>query len=118
MPPLLSRSKMFDLTISLGNILTVLAFLLGGVAFAYSIKSDTKIIDIKYTMIAAQIDDFKEEVKKLAEVVTQQALQTKRMDYLEDRQSAQGLRLDEVTKRLNLYADSPIYQRRDKDALG
>lgn len=104
---------MFDLTISLGNILTIIAFLAGGIAFVYSIKSDTKIADLKYTMIATTMDDFKIEIKKLSDVVTQQALDNKRMDYIEDRQMSQGRRLDETEKRLNLYADSPIYQRRD-----
>jgi len=105
---------MFDLTISLGNLLTIVAFLGGTIGFAYSIKSDTKITDMKYTMIVASIDDFKLEIKKLAEVVTQQALQSKRMDYIEERQMSQGKRLDEAEKRLNLYADSPIYQRHER----
>ena len=109
---------MFDLTISLGNMLTIAAFLVGGVAFAYSIKSDSKITDLKYTMIAASLDDFKIEMKKLAEIVTQQALQSKRMDYLEERQTSQGQRLDEAVKRINLYADTPIYQRREAEHRG
>lgn len=106
---------MFDLSISLGNLLTICAFLIGGVAFAYTIKSDTKLADLKYDMIAASIDDFKVEMKALTRVVTEQALQSKRMDYLEERQTAQGRRLDEAVKRLNLYADSPIYQRQEKN---
>ncbi len=105
---------MFDSTISLGSILTIASFLFGGVAFAYSIKTDTKVIEFKYTIIEAQMEDFKMEMRKLAEVVTQQALAGTRMDYLESRQMAQGERLDELSKRLNLYSDSPLYQRRDK----
>ena len=104
---------MFDFTVSLGNLLTILSILAGGIGFAYSIKSDTKITDLKYTIISANIDDFKVEMKKLTEVVTQQALQNKRMDYIEERQMSQGKRLDEAEKRMNLYANSPVYQRRD-----
>lgn len=104
---------MFDLTISLGNVLTIIAFLVGGIGFVYSIKGDTKVNDLKYTMLTAAMDDFKFEMKKLTDVVTQQALQTKRMDYLEERQTSQGKRLDETEKRVNLYADTPIYQRRE-----
>jgi hypothetical protein len=105
---------MFDLSVSLGNLLTIVAFIGGGVGFAYSIKSDTKLVDLKYTIIAASIDDFKVEMKKLSEVVTQQALDSKRMDYIEERQMSQGQRLDQTEKRLNLYADSPVYQRRER----
>lgn len=104
---------MFDLTISLGNLLTIVAFIGGGVAFAYTIKTDTKVTDLKYTIIAASMDDFKLEMKNLTKVVTEQALQNKRMDYLEERQTSQGQRLDEAVKRINLYADTPVYQRRE-----
>lgn len=96
---------MFDLTISLGNILTIIALLGVSISFVYSIKGDTKIADLKYTIIAASIDDFKVEMKKLTEVVTQQALQSKRMDYLEEHVMLQGKRVDETEKRVNLYAD-------------
>ena len=105
---------MFDFTINLGNILVIVAFIGGGISFVYSIKNDNKITDFKYTIVAASMDDFKMEMKKLTEVVTQQALQNNRMDYIEDRQMSQGKRLDETEKRLNLYADSPIYQRQDE----
>ncbi len=104
---------MFDLTINLGNLVTIVAFIGGAFALAYSIKSDIKIADLKYTIITATMDDFKLEIKKLAEVVTQQALDSRRMDYIEERQMSQGKRLDETEKRLNLYADSPIYQRHE-----
>lgn len=104
---------MFDLTINLGNLLTIAFFIGGGVAFLYTIKADTKIADLKYTIIAASIDDFKMEMKQLAGVVTQQALDSRRMDYMEERQMSQGKRLDEAEKRLNLYSDTPVYQRRE-----
>jgi hypothetical protein len=104
---------MFDLTINLGNILTIGFFIGGGIAFVYTMKGDTKVTDLKYTMIVANLDDFKIEMKKLTDVVTQQAVQNKRIDYVEERQMSQGKRLDEAEKRLNLYADSPIYQRRE-----
>lgn len=104
---------MFDLTINLGNLLTIIAFIGGAIALATSIKSDMKVADLKYTIITATMDDFKQDIKKLAEVITQQALDSKRMDYVEERQMSQGKRLDEAEKRLNLYADSPIYQRQE-----
>jgi len=92
---------MFDLTISLGNILTVVAFLLGGIAFAYSVKSDTKILEVRFTMIDAQIEDFKEEIKKLAEIVVEQTRQSGRIDRVEDRQLQEGKRVDDLVMRLN-----------------
>ncbi len=106
---------MFDLTINLGNLLTLVAFIAGAIALAYSIKSDMKVADLKYTIITATMDDFKIEIKNLTKVVTEQALQSKRMDYLEERQTSQGQRLDEAAKRINLYADSPVYQRRETE---
>ena len=96
----------FDLTISLGNLVTVIAFIGGAFALAYSIKSDMKVADMKYTIITANMDDFKIEIKNLTKVITEQALQTKRMDYLEERLTMSGGRLDDVTRRFNEWSDS------------
>ena len=108
---LIAEAKdVFNSDISLGNILTIVSFFVGGVGFAWSIKSDTKVLDFKYTIIDAQIDDFKVEIKKLAEVIANQTLHGKRIDLVEERVLAQGKRLDETEKRVNLYADTPVYE--------
>lgn len=105
---------MFDLSINLGNVLTIASFLVGGTAFAYTIRADSRVQAYKLEVIDAQMEDFKKEMTKLTEVVIQQAQQSTRLDNVEERQMSQGKRLDEAEKRLNLYADTPIYERREK----
>lgn len=96
---------MFDATISLGSILTIASFLIGGVAFAFSIKSDTKVLDTKFTMIDAQIEDFKVELRKINEVLVGLAVQSGRIDRVEDRQLSEGKRLDAFEVRFNKYVN-------------
>ena len=99
MPALFFRLAMFDLSINLGNILTIVAFLAGGIAFAYSIKSDTKVLEIRFTMIDAQIEDFKLDIKKLNDVLVSLAMQSGRIDRVEERQLAEGKRMDRLEAR-------------------
>jgi len=58
-------------------------------------------------MIDAQMEDFKLEMKKLADVIITQVTQSGRMDRIEDRQLAEGRRVDEIARRMNIIADSP-----------
>lgn len=99
---------MFEPNISLGNILTIIAFFVGGLAFVYSLKADTKIHDARFDMFAEQLTDLKEEIKKLNEVLVQLALQGGRIASVEERLLSQGRRLDEQISRLNAYIDTKI----------
>jgi hypothetical protein len=92
---------MFDLSISLGNLLTVGAFIIGGIAFAYSIKSDTKIFQMRFSMIDTQMEDFKDEIKKLVEIVIEQTRQSGRIDRVEERQLQEGKRVDRLEERMS-----------------
>lgn len=92
---------MFDLTINLGSILTIAAFLIGGVAFAYSVKSDTKILEYRFTTIDGQLDNFAVDIRKINDVMVTLATQSGRLDRIEDRQLAEGKRIDRVEEKLD-----------------
>lgn len=91
---------MFDSTISLGNILTIVSFVVIVIVYIVSGKTDTRILDTRLQMIDAQIEDFKTELKKLTEVLINQALQGGRITLMEERQLAEGRRLDKYETRL------------------
>ena len=93
------------------TLVTVASFLILGTVYVVNGRTNTKVLDYKFMVVEAQMEDFKSEMKNLAKVVTQQALDSKRQDFLQETQMAQGKRLDELEKRVNLYADSPIYRR-------
>lgn len=102
---------MFELTISLGSILTMASFLVGGLVFALSIKGDTRVHEARFDSMSEQQREIREELKKLSEVLIKLAVQDGRIKAAEDRIAAQGLRLDETSGRLNAYIDANIFSR-------
>jgi hypothetical protein len=92
---------MFDFTVNLGNLLTILTFVIGGVLFVANVKSDGKVTDSKLEVVDAQFEDIKMELKKLGDILVKLAEQSGRIDRVEDRQLAEGRRLDELSQRVN-----------------
>lgn len=103
---------MFDTTVSLGNILTMASFFIAIVIYVVSGLSSTKVLDARLQMIDAQMEDFKTEMRKLAEVVVQQAITTGRLDRLEERQLAEGKRLDSISETIRniLIKEAPSHR--------
>lgn len=77
---------MFDfLNINLGNILTIVSFLIGGIAFAYTIKGDVKGIGITVDSYGRRLEGIELEMRKISDVLVTLARQDERMNSL-DRQ--------------------------------
>ena len=66
----------FENTIKIGDIVTLLGFLLGGLGFIWALKWELK-------MLAGQVKSHGEEIKSMKEVITTMALATQRMDFLD-----------------------------------
>ena len=113
-PPFLWPEMKMDPT-TVQTLVIVASYLVIATAYIVASRSSGKIVAMRLEMIDGTMEDFKKEISKLADVLIAQAIQGKRMDNMEERIMSQGKRLDETEKRLNLYADAPIYQRRDKD---
>ena len=90
---------------------TIGSFLVFGTVYIVNGRNAAKILAARLETVDASIIDFKHEISKLTDVLVAQAVQGKRQDNAEERIMAQGKRIDEMEKRLNLYADSPIYRR-------
>src|SRR5216684_5728538 len=73
------RSEMtVDPSIRIGDILTLIFFLLGGLGFAWSMRGDLK-------MLARDMQLQSKKIEKLETIITAQAVQTQRMDELSRR---------------------------------
>ena len=96
---------MFDLTINLGSILTMAAFIVFITIYISSGRAATKVLDTRLELIDAQMEDFRLEMKKLTDVFVAQATQSGRIDRVEDRQLSEGKRIDGLEVRLNKYVD-------------
>ena len=96
---------MFDLSISLGSILTIGSFVVVVTVYIVTGRTATKVLDARLELIDAQMEDFKTEMKKLTDILINQATQSGRIDRVEDRQLAEGKRLDELFSRFNSYVN-------------
>jgi hypothetical protein len=82
----------FDWTISLGNILTVLGFGISGVIFVMMIRNDTNLLGQRITSVERVLD-------KLAETASGLIRQPGRVDALDDRLGMVSKRLDDLINR-------------------
>ena len=100
-------SVSFDPSISLGSLLTIGGFIVGGLGFVFAVKSDVRNVTTRFDQTSkysnAQIDDLKQDVKELNKMTTELgriavAMEAAggRANLIDERLTAQGKRLDDV----------------------
>src|SRR5229473_2945416 len=91
-----------DPSIRIGDILTLIFFLLGGLGFAWSMRGDLK-------MLARDMQLQSKKIEKLETIITAQAVQTQRMDEL-------SRRIDELQHGRGFITNEidGLYSRREK----
>ncbi len=67
-----------EMTISLGNLLTILAFLIGGVGFVYTIRSDVRAQ-------GDRLDAVEHELQKLSDILIALGRQDERLNAMDRR---------------------------------
>ena len=85
---------MFDWSINLGNALTIVSFIGGGIIFVVTIRG-------RVDALTGRISFVEQELRKLLEVLIEQGRHTERMAAMDLRIQAQGQRLDMLTNRVN-----------------
>lgn len=91
---------MFDLSISLGNLLTIGGFLVFVTMYIVNSKNVGKLLGVRLEMIDASMIDFKKEIEKLTDVIVKQAQQDIRLNQQDERALKEGQRVDELDRRL------------------
>jgi hypothetical protein len=81
------------LTINLGNVLTILTFIAGGLGFVYTIRADVKVTSLRLAAV-------EQELAQLRNVVVQIARQEERMNAMDQRMLFQGKRIDDYFNRV------------------
>lgn len=113
---------MFQTDISLGNLLTLASFIVFITLYIANSRITGKLLAIRLESVDASLEDFKLEVKKLADIITKQALQDQRISLQDDRLLHEGKRVDELERRVNLvfeqYAASELALARRTGKLG
>jgi hypothetical protein len=80
------------LQVNLGNILTIASFLVGGTAFAYTIRNDVHLQGQRLGLL-------ENEIRALREVVVSVARQDERMVAMEARLNEHGKRLYDIVQK-------------------
>ena len=73
------------LNIDVGNILTIVSFLVGGVTFAYTIRNDVSVINSKISYTTDRLETVELEIKKISEILVSMARQDERLNAMEKR---------------------------------
>ena len=82
-----------------GDVLTIIAFLGGGVGFVYTMRG-------RIDGLSSQVISMQAELRKLVEIMVIQGRHAERMAAMDERISAQGRRLDDLTSRFNKQIDA------------
>lgn len=99
---------MIDPAISLGSLVSIFVTLATGLGFVWAIKSSVKVLETRMTYQDAAIDGVQEDVKTLNKVVTDLAVQDRRMTTLEAVQAQHGKRLDDSIARVDRLCDAKV----------
>lgn len=89
----------FDWGISLGNFLTIGSFIIGGLGFVWTMKSQIDAIGSRTAAMEA-------ELKKLVEVLIHQGRQDERLNSFDTRVTGLNQRQNELERRLNRERDA------------
>lgn len=95
----------FDFAINLGNILTILAFIGGGIYFVLVMRNKIDVISKETLNLKDETKMMSQELKKLTEVLIVQGRQDERITAMDQRMVNQGKRIDDIGKRLNTFID-------------
>lgn len=96
----------FNWTVSVDTLLTIATIIVGVTLYISNQRATAAIFDVRLQQIDASMEDFRQEIKKLGDIVVTQALQTERLNHMEERGVATGKRLDELTRRFDLFLDA------------
>jgi uncharacterized coiled-coil protein SlyX len=102
---------MIEPTISLGNVIAIIATVASAVGFVWAIRVSVTVLDTRLTAQDKTIDAIRVDVEKLNEVVSDIGRQQTRMDVIDERMQAQGRRFDEHITRFNRLIDERLRER-------
>lgn len=89
---------LFDWTISIGAILNIIAFIVVGTGFVYTMRD-------RMESLSNRLHVLEEDIKTLITILIQQGKQEERMTAMDARVANQGARLDDITRRFNDKTD-------------
>ena len=94
-----------DWSISIGNFLTIAAFIVGGITFVLSVRSNVEGLTSR--MLAVEV-----KLEQLVSILVNQGRHEERMNAMDLRIQSQGQRLDDLARRFN-FINNGVRDRAD-----
>lgn len=118
--PLQARTGIhFDLTINLGNMLTIISFIGGGLYFVITMKNRIDLLTQRSANMEEDLTQMgaetQQDIKNLSEVVVLQGRHDERITALQLTVVNQGKRLDDTIRRMNTFLDMKSVDKLDED---
>lgn len=85
---------MFDWTVNIGHILTIISFLVMGMGIVFTMRG-------RIDVLTERLEILEDGIKSLITILIQQGKQEERMTAMDQRMVNQGARLDDLTRRYN-----------------
>lgn len=108
---------MFDWSLSLGNVLTLLTFIGGGWAFVWNMRSymdkSIAILTLKMSLVDLQFTKVDQKLERFSDALMTLAKQDIRLTNYEVMLGAFGKRITELERRFNRKVDGPGHQTVD-----
>lgn len=102
-------------TISVGNLLQIVAMLAGGFYFLYTMKGEMSILTVIQKQFASRLDKIDQELVLLSKVTVDLARQDERMTAQDKRLQELSIRIDDLNKLTKLLLSPLSRARRSKD---
>lgn len=87
--------------INVGNILTIVAFCVGGLVFIYTLRARVDVMNSGVENLAKRVLGMEQQLVRLVDVLVEQGRQAERIAATDQRLLAQGGRIDELERRVN-----------------
>lgn len=87
--------------LALGDFLTVASMIVLITMYIVNTRTQSKVLDTRLSMIDASMEDFRNEMKEMQNIVSIQAVQDVRLNSMDERILAEGKRLDRFEEKLD-----------------
>lgn len=105
---------MFDNTVTMGNVLQIVAMLLGGLYFVWIMEKKISILALTQTNFSNKLIEIETEVKNITRITVEMAIQNERLVALDKRLNELSIRIEDTGKLTKLLLPAPR-SRRSKD---
>src|ERR1700680_321831 len=100
-----------EYSVSLGNLLTICSFVVFATVYVVNARGAAKVLAGRLEMVDATLEDFKQEMKRLSEIIAEQIRQDGRLNLVEQRLMQEGKRLDELGSNLGEFKNIMLKEK-------